>query len=513
MKREHWSGRVGFVLAAAGSAIGLGNIWKFPFITGVNGGGAFVLIYLGCILLLGLPVMLCELAVGRRTGCDVYGAFQKLKNPDSKLAPALGWMLLGAAAALGVSGAWGYSVVAAAAGGLLLRFGFGAVGMVCVGAGLAILSYYAVVGGWALAYLWRGFAGALEYNSLDGAKAAFAVFIEQPGLMIGCQLGFMGLCAAVVWGGVRNGIERWSKILMPLLLVLLLAAIARGLTLPGAWKGVEFFLKPDFSKLNAGSILEALGHSFFTLSLGMGITITYGSYLKKNQSLAGASLWVIFLDTAAAILAGLAIFPAVFAMGFDPTSGPSLLFEVLPATFHRMPGGGGWFWSGLFFVMLSIAALTSGVSLFQIGVAVLEDHFKLSRHRAIVVVLAVVSPVGMLSAVSIANWNALEALQTLVKSAFHVQCAAGTNASSFFSMIDFVCSNWMLPLTGLLTAIFVGWEWGIRKFDRELLQGDTGWFRHRFGDWPGMFRTLNFLVRVVSPAVIVLVFLRTVGVL
>ena len=537
-KRENWSGALGFILAAAGSAIGLGNIWKFPYITGLNGGGAFVLIYLLCILLVGLPVMLCELTIGRNTRKDPYGAFRELQREHSLLARIFGWLLVLGAVGLAIGGSWGFAAVALIFAVLLLTKGFATLGLLGVFGGLAILSYYAVVGGWAVAYMLKAFRRQLDYHDLGAAQAAFSQFVENPGLMVGFQLVFMVLCALVIWSGVRKGIERWSKILMPLLFLLLLAVILRSLTLPGARAGVAFFLYPDFSKLSTAGVLEALGHSFYTLSLGMGITVTYGSYLKREQNMISASLWVIVLDTLAATMAGLAIFPAVFAMGFDPASGPSLLFEVLPATFNSFPGGFGWFWCGLFFLMLSIAALTSGVALLQIGTAYFMDQFKIRRHWAILISFAGVAALGVLSSVSIGNWENLEALKRAIGMTF----GAGTLAGSFFDTLDYLASNWMLPLSGMFIAIFVAWEWGMRPADAELRQGAERWTdrwlpwgRRRIESSPdaapgaeagvepgielpavsgiGFLTIWNFLVRFVSPVIILLVFLYSIGVI
>ena len=306
-KRESWGSSIGFILAIAGSAVGLGNVWKFPYITGLNGGGAFVLVYLFCILLVGMPVMLCEIVIGRRTRKNPYGAFKALQLRRSRFADTIGGFLLAAALLLSCSGSFGFAVIAAIAAVMMLTLGFAAVGLFSLITAMLILSYYSVVGGWIVEYTVKAFTGELHFNSVEAAGNAFGSFIHSPGRVVLWHLVFFGASALMVWGGIRNGIERWSKILMPALFLLLVALVFRSLTLPGAENGVAFFLTPDFSKLSTAGALEALGHSFYTLSLGMGITITYGSYLSRDRNIFSASLWVIVLDTGVAILAGLTI--------------------------------------------------------------------------------------------------------------------------------------------------------------------------------------------------------------
>ncbi|NCC68886.1 MAG: sodium-dependent transporter, partial [Clostridia bacterium] len=249
---------------------------------------------------------------------------------------------------------------------LFVWLGFAAVGLLSLITAMLILSSYAVVGAWIVDYVWRAFSGGLHFTEVSEAAQVFGNYLENDPERIVIELViFMTLAAGMIIFGIRKGIERCSKILMPLLFFLLLAVILRGVTLPGAREGISFFLRPDFSKLSVDGVLEALGHAFYSLSLAMGITITYGSYLRKDENIFSISLWVVLLDTLAALLGGLAIFPAVFAMGLDPAAGPGLIFDVLPATFYRIPGGMGWFWAGLFFLMLTIAALTRAAALLE----------------------------------------------------------------------------------------------------------------------------------------------------
>jgi neurotransmitter:Na+ symporter, NSS family len=464
-QREHWSSSLGFILAAAGSAIGLGNIWKFPYIAGQNGGGAFVLIYLACIVVVGAPVMLCEMTLGRATQKGPVGAFKMLSPKSSHLANLIGLNLIFTAVALLCFKQFGWAAVLALAGLLVMFFGWTIVGILCVIIPFVILSYYSVVGGWTLGYIYKSFAQELNVKTVASSGKIFSIFIQNTGWMIGLFIGFTILCALVVWGGIKKGIERWSKILMPLLFVLLVIVMLRGLTLPNAIKGVNFFLRPDFTKLSTNSILEALGHAFYTLSLGMGITITYSSYISRQQNIFLSALSVVALDTLVAILAGLAIFPAVFAMGFKPDEGPSLIFKILPAVFNSMPAG--WLWAGLFFILLAIAALTSGIALLEVVVAYLIDELKWKRHKAVLLSTLGIILLGVLSAVSIANWENLEWLHYWLVTAFNVQ------SLNFFDTIDNLCSNWFLPLSGLGISLFVGWIWGTQKAVREIRHGSS----------------------------------------
>lgn len=523
--RENWGSRLGFILAVAGSAIGLGNVWKFPYITGMNGGGAFVLIYLICIFFCGLPLMLCEFAIGRHTRKNPVAAFQALELRRSGMSRFLGFLIAAIAVIQLCLGNYGLCVTLLVLAGVVFRFGFAAVGAIALLTALLILSYYSVIGGWIIEYTWKAFSGHLGYTDVESAGNAFNAFILTPSRVVGWHFLFLALSAAMLWGGIRKGIERWSKILMPLLFFLLLAVIVRSVTLPGAHEGIAFFLTPDFSKLSAAGALEALGHSFYTLSLGMAISITYGSYLSKNENTFASAFWVIIVDTMAAMLAGLAIFPAVFAMGFAPGAGPSLIFKVLPATFNSMPGGLGWLWAGLFFLMLTIAAISSAASLLECGVTFLIDQCKMKRARAIVLLYVVIGTLGILSAVSIADWKSIEPLHQVLGFAFGAENLPG----NWFDALDRLTSNWMIPLIGLLTALFVGWVWTTRKAGRELRQGaremcDNNLVTYLSGfNGEPLYRVSRnhgltvmtlwgLLVRYWAPVIILVVFLKAIGV-
>jgi NSS family neurotransmitter:Na+ symporter len=396
--REQWGSRLGFVLAAAGSAVGLGNIWKFPYMAGQNGGGAFLIIYLALVFTIGLSVMLAEFAVGRAAQRNAIGAFAVLKG---KMWPVVGFM------------------------GVLAAF--------------VILSFYSVVAGWTIAYIVKMGAGTLAGDA-DALGAAFGEFIGSPVEPILYHALFMGLTIAVVLGGVDDGIERACKVLIPLLFILLIVLIVRAVTLPGAEKGLEFFLSPDFSKVTADTFNGALSQAFFSLSIGMSAMITYGSYLNKKENLGKSALMVTSLDSSVAVLAGLLILPAVFAFGFDPAAGPGLTFITLPAVFAQMPGG--TFFGIMFFALLTIAALTSAVSLLQPIVSYFSDEKGWSPKVAAIVFGVIIFALGIPSSLSLGVW-----------SDFHIIGEKG-----FLDSMDYMASNILLPVGGILISLFVGWS-------------------------------------------------------
>ncbi len=438
-KRGFWGSRMGFVLAASGSAIGLGNVWKFPYVTGQNGGGAFVLIYLVCIFAVGLPIMLAEFTLGRKTNLNPVGAFKTLK-------PNTPWV------------------------------GVGYMGVV---AGFLILSFYGVVGGWTLAYIVKSFSqSVLEFQSPKDAGQFFGAFIANPTEVLIYHALFMGLCMSIVIKGVHGGIEKACDILMPTLFVILLILMVRSLTLPGAMAGVEFYLSPDFSKITPSVILVALGQAFFSLSLGMGAMLTYGSYLSDKENLTSATVYVVLFDTMIALLVGMVIFPAVFAMGLEPAEGPSLVFSVLPAVFSSMPFG--TVVSIIFFVLLAIAAITSGISLLEVVVAYFIDQVGWTRKKAVLIVGLIIFTLGIPSGLS-----------------FGVMSDVKFMDKTFFDIVDNIASNYLLPLGGMLTAVFVGWKWGIAKAREEIEKHET-----RF-HWAKLW---GFLIRYITPVAVALVF-------
>jgi NSS family neurotransmitter:Na+ symporter len=393
--RLHWGSRFGFILAAAGSAVGLGNIWKFPYITGVYGGGAFVLVYLGCVIIVGLPLMISELMIGRRAQENPVGAFQRLHRDGSP------WQIAG----------W-----------------------LGVASGFIILSFYSVIAGWAMAFVFKaiaGFEGTAEqitsqFGSLAGS-ASQSIFWHTL---------FMLLTIGIVIGGIQKGIERWSKILMPALGVILVGLMIYGLFFThGGGKALSFLFNPDFSKLSAEGVLSALGHAFFTLSLGMGAMITYGSYMGRSASIVRDAVTISFLDTLIALMAGLAIFSMVFNYGLEINAGPGLIFQTLPVLFAET----GPVISVPFFVLLVFAALSSAISLLEVVVSYFVDERGWSRTVASIIMGLTIYAIGILSATS------------ALKIPFR-----GTD-TGFLDIFDFISTNYMLPIGGLLTCLFIAW--------------------------------------------------------
>jgi len=441
--RGQWQTRAGFIAAAAGSAIGLGNIWRFPFITGRYGGGAFVLIYILLLIFIGYPVMNSELLLGRKTEKNPVGTFRAL-------APGTPWVI---------------------------------VGFMGVLAGFIILSYYSVVAGWALSYIFK--SGAYMAAGSDAANI-FVSSISSPFGGIFWHTLFMLFCIGIVYGGVENGIERWSKILMPALLVLLIILIIRSVTLPGAGEGLSFYLKPDFSKFSGEGFLAALGQVFFTLSLGMGCMITYGSYLKKNEDLPLNAKYVVTFDTIIALLAGFVIFPAVFAFGLEPAAGPGLTFITLPAVFSQM-GAAGHIFGTMFFALLTIAALTSAISLLEVVAAYFIDEIKWNRKKATIWMGIAIWFLGIFPSLGYSTLS-------------HVKLIKGFDILDSF---DFFANNVLLPLGGMLIAIFIGWFWGT---DKALEEANTG-ASTKLGS------SYSFLIKYVVPIAVFIVFLNSVGLL
>ncbi|MDO5566519.1 MAG: sodium-dependent transporter [Planctomycetia bacterium] len=521
IEREHWGGNLGFILASAGSAIGLGNIWKFPYITGENGGGAFVLVYLACILIIGLPVMICEITLGRNTQQNPFGAFRQLAPNASKSTSSFGILCILIACGLLCFGRFGLSGIFFLIGIGGLYYGWAVVGLVCVFTPIVIMSYYGTVGGWTIAYFFKGITQGLDFTTVEAAKQTFDTFSTNAYWPVFFQLLFMILTGVVVWFGIRNGIELASKFLLPLLLVLLLILVMRSLTLDGAREGVRFLLSPDFSKLTPNGVLVALGHAFFSLSLGMGAMITYGSYFERTKNIFSASAYIVILDTMIAMIAGLAIFPAVFAMKMDPQCGPGLVFQIMPITFNLIGDHLGWLWISIFFLLLIIAALTSSISMLEVCVAYLMDEFKVKRHAAVFWTTVVVSIVGIICTLSVTNWDRFPWLQQAIVWAFGDAC------DSAFALADTFSSNYLLPLGGLGIAVFVGWIWGTRFAIDEIRKGgqqvpDANFFVLLAGlkddpitqAKPHIFTLAiiwGIFVRFISPVAIIVAFLNSIG--
>ena len=524
--REQWGSRWGFVFAVAGSAVGLGNIWKFPYVCGMNGGGAFVLLYLVCVVLVGFPLLLAELAMGRATQSSTVGAFLAKNKARTTFSDLIGSLLVIIGVILLFIKNYGYGTATTVAGIAFLALGWKTVGYISgVIIPMLITGYYGVIGGWTLLYMGKSFFRQLNFGDQAGASAVMGPIAAASGNMmipvVGCTVLFMLLCALVCFSGVRKGIERWSKVLMPLLFCLLIVLIVRGLTLPGAEKGLKFFLSPDFSKLSANSVIAAMGHSFFSLSLGMGIVLTYGSYLGKKENIVNSAISVLVLDTMAAMMAGLAIFPAVFAMGFRETSGPVLIYEVLPAAFNHIPGG--WLWNGMFFMMIAIAAFTSEMSLFEPPVRVFVDELKMKRRSAVTLVAVICIALGVICAFSMSDWNRYPAIHS-----FLLKVWGEDLSPSLFLVLDSFACNWLLPLCGFVLSLYVGWVWGARRAVKELRKGSDNMINGNIwlqiagfkdsacsdDDKVSLFSLAvlwGFFVRFITPVLVFIAFLNAVG--
>lgn len=445
-KRATFGSKIGVILATVGCAVGLGNIWRFPYMLGENGGAAFLLVYISCILFLGIPVMITEFFIGRYSRKNAAGAFKVM-------APGTKWSVIG------------YNGVAAA---------------------FLILGYYAVVSGWTLEYIVQAFSGSLEgKNATDFADefTAFSTGVFRPILW---TVVFIALTHIIIVSGVKEGIERASKVMMPMLFLILIALCVRSITLPGASEGLTFLFNPDFSKIDSSVVLSAMGQAFFSLSIGMGCLITYASYFGKQTNLQTTALQVTILDTLVAVLAGVMIFPAVFSFGIEPTTGPELVFITLPNVFEQLPFGN--IWSFVFFVLLALAALTSTISLHEVSTAYVHEEYHVSRKKAAIIVSVGVTIVGILCSLSMGVLSSY----TLF----------GLN---FFNLLDFVTAKIMLPLGGMMICIFTA-----KRVDKLLLKEEVtnhGTIRFYF------FNTYAFFVKYIAPIGIGLIFLNELGLL
>ncbi len=439
-KRDGFGSKLSIIAAAAGSAIGLGNIYRFPCEVGENGGAAFLLFYLIVVNLLGLPVMLSELVIGRRSQSNSVGAFKKLA-PKSKW-PIVGYM-----------------------------------GVLC---GFLIFAFYSTVSGWTLEYIVKSVTNSFHGKDLATIESEFAAFHDMGWRNVMWQGIFIFLTGFVVFRGVQNGIEKTAKVLMPLLLGILIILGIRSMTLPGAKEGLSFLFRPDFSKITGKVMVEALGQGFFSLSLGMGVLITYGSYVKKEDNLTNTAFSVVIADTAIAILAGLVIFPAAFSFGVKPEAGMGLVFNTLPMLFNQITGG-YWFCL-IFFVLLAIAALTSTISLLEVLVAYLSEEMHLKRTWATVIACAGTMLLGVFASLSLMS-------ETPFALAGH----------TVFDMMDFLSSNILLPIGGVLIVIFVGWRLGKQKFFEEVT--NEGALK------APLKRIIFFIIRYLAPVAIAIVFI------
>lgn len=443
--RDQFMSKAGFIFAAAGSAVGLGNIWRFPYLAGQNGGGAFVLFYLICIIVIGFGLMLAEFSIGRHTQLSSVNAFQKLDK----------------------------------------RFTF--VGAMGVLAAFVIMGYYPVVGGWSVAYIFKTIMGQI---STDAAVMGEAFNSLAGGIFSPIFWTAIYLLAniVIVIKGISAGIEKAAKVMMPLLFVLLVILVVRSLTLPGAMEGLRYLFIPDFSKLTGEVLLASLGQAFFSLSLGMGCMITYASYLGKKENLVQNAIIVPTMDTAVALLAGMVIIPATVALGFDLGQGPGLVFVTVPAIFATMGPMFGRIFGILFFLLLTVAALTSSLSLLEVVVSYLIDNRKWSRKKAVTISSIILFIICIAASLSMGPWKEYKLLD-----------------KNIFDLLDWFANNLLLPIGGIFITLYVGWFWGKDKVKAEVTNNGTVKF--------AIFEIWIFLCRFVIPVIIALVLLSGIGIL
>ncbi|AWB10895.1 neurotransmitter:Na+ symporter, NSS family [Thermodesulfobium acidiphilum] len=448
-KRETFSSGIAVFFAALGSAVGLGNIWKFPYLTGIFGGGAFLLVYILCVIFVGIPVMLAEFFIGRNTRSNVIGAFKKL-------APGTMWKHVGT---MGVIAAY------------------------------LIMFFYSCVAGWVYCYLFKSIRGDFVGITLESAKVQFTQTIIGPLTPILWQSIVMVAVGSILIMGVQKGIERVTKTLMPVLFLLIIICDIRALTLPGAFDGVKFLFNVDFSKLTAVAILTALGLSFFKLSLGMGTMVTYSSYFTKDNNLFRTAFSVAFSDTLVSILAGLAIFPTVFAFGMQPGAGPGLLFMTIPLVFSKIPMGN--YLLIAFFFLSSIAATTAMLSLVEVLVAYYTEEFGISRKAASIVNSTIIVIIGSTAALSVDANSLLGSIKFFGK--------------GFFDWYDYISSNILLPIGGFFIAIFVGY---IMNRKAVLDEFSNNFLKLKFAT-----EIYLFVLKTITPILLIIIFLNSIGII
>lgn len=443
--REQWTSKFGFIVASVGAAIGLGNVWRFPYITGKYGGAAFLVVYVLAALFIAIPLLMTEFAIGRKTQLNYTGALRKMR-------PGTPWYLLG---------------------------------LVGVAVMVLVLSFYFGIAGWTLAYVARSVTGSYVGLTPNEIAESFGKFVSNPSEVLVWQIIVTILTAYVVIKGIKNGIEKWCKILLPTLFVFIVVLAVRSLTLPGAATGLSFYLKPDFSKLNPEAILAAMGQVFFTLSVGCGNMVIYGSYLSKKDTIGGTSLTVAAGDSLAAFLMGLVIFPAVFAFGLDPTTGPVLTFITLPSIFTQMKFG--MFFATLFYLLLFMAAFTSTIALLEGIVGYVVDEWRWERKKTVIYTCIGLFILGIPSVLSFGPWSDFTPFF----------------GKTFFDAIDFLVSNILLPGGGLIMAIFAGWVWGIKSALEEINSGEG----MKVGSW------YSISIKFIAPIAILFIMLQGLGII
>ena len=447
-KHTGFNSKLGVILAAAGSAVGLGNIWKFPYETGQNGGGAFLIVYLICVIIFGMPLLMTEILIGRNAGKSTFSAFRAITGNNR-------WQWLGWWSALTV---------------------------------LILTGFYFIVTGWCVDYLYESAVNSFVGMNTDALLTHFNTNVMNAPKMILCSIIPVLGTAAILWFGVSSGIERLSKILMPMLLIMMILMTIRVLMLDGSGTGLRFFLSPDFSQITPAVVMEAAGQCFFSLSVGLGLMITYGAYMPKDQDATKTSFSVIALDTLVAVLAGLIIFPAVFAFGFNPAEGPQLVFVVLPAVLQHMTFA--WISGVVFFVLLFVAALTSTISLMEVVVAGIMEmsHGKINRHKSVLIATAVIIAIVVVYVLSMTGvWSNLQLF-----------------GHNLFELSDKLVTNFMMPLGALAMSLFVGWFMPLQ--DKDLVPYSEKKYKK-------LLRPMFvFSLRWIVPIAILLIFLNGLGV-
>lgn len=445
LERANFGSKLGVILASAGSAVGLGNVWRFPYMAGQNGGAAFIIIYICCVLFLGIPVMISEFIIGRHAAANTARAYRKLSNGTP-------WMIIG---------------------------------YVSVLTGFLITSYYAVVSGWCLQYVYASLLGHLKGNPSYFADY-FATFEKDPFKPVFWTVIFLFITHFIIVHGVQNGIEKASKLMMPVLFILLLVIVCASCLLPDASKGISFLFKPDFSKVDSNVFLGALGQSFYSLSLGMGCLCTYASYFSRQTNLGRSAIQISVIDTMVAVLAGLMIFPAAFSVGISPDSGPSLIFITLPNVFQQAFSGApviGYIISLLFYGLLALAALTSLISLHEVSTSFLSEEMHLTRKSAALLVTVSCAVIGAICSLSLGKWDGLQLF-----------------GKSLFDLFDFVTGQLFLPICGFFTCLFVGWYLPHKIVRDEFTNWGT--VRGKF------FHVYLFCIKYICPLCIMLIFLH-----
>ena len=444
---EHWSSKIGFIMATAGAAVGLGSLWKFPYVAGMSGGGAFVLLYIIFTFIIGLPVFMAELIVGRKTQKSSILAFPSLRK-DGENWRGLGWMNFMTT--------------------------------------LIILSYYCVIAGWVLSYIFMSLNKFSAGKTPAEIQETFSVLSSSPGISLVWFGLYLLINLGIICSGIKKGIEHFAKILMPALFIILIGLFFYALTMPGFGKAFTFVFAPKFENLTSQGVLNALGMAFFTLSIGLGINITYGSYMNKSENIPNNSLIITAMTIFVSLIASLVIFPIVFTFGFAPEAGPGLIFKTLPIIFAKLPAT--VLLSTMFFALVLFAALTSTIALLEVLVANIIENFNLSRTKAAVILTGIIFIMGIPSAMS-GSGVIFPSWETIY-------------SKSFFDTIDYISSNWFMPISALFTAIFVGWFTNKKDIQHEFVQGtNLGWVAT---PW-------FFMVKYVAPTLVIIIILQEAG--